>query len=64
LSDLVDLAARLVAVDSVNPGLVAGGAGAGSVFWLMSAMLVASAVAIRRPVPRGPVPPEAAAEVP
>jgi MFS family permease len=30
-------------------GLVAGGAGASSVFWLMSGMLVASAAAIQRP---------------
>jgi MFS family permease len=39
-------------------GVVAGSAGAGSVFWLTSAMLVASAVAIARraaPPPRAPV---------
>jgi len=39
-------------------GAIAGSAGAGSVFWLMSAMLVASAVAIRgpaRPPPPAPV---------
>ena len=42
-------------------GVVAGSAGAGSVFWLTSAMLVASAVAIRRPAaPPPPAPAEAA----
>jgi hypothetical protein len=30
-------------------GVVAGGAGASSVFWLMSGMLVASAAAVQRP---------------
>jgi MFS family permease len=42
-------------------GVVAGSAGAGSVFWLTSAMLAASAVAIRRPAaPPSPAPVEAA----
>jgi MFS family permease len=42
-------------------GLVAGSAGAGSVFWLTSAMLAASAFAIRRPaLPRAPAPADAA----
>ena len=35
-------------------GVIAGGSGAGSVFWLLGAMLVASAVAIQRPAPSGP----------
>lgn len=46
-------------------GVVAGSAGAGSVFWLLSAMLVASALAVRRPGPEpvaGEMPPEAAVE--
>jgi MFS family permease len=42
-------------------GVVAGSAGAGSVFWLTSAMLAASAFAIRRPAaPSAPTPVEAA----
>jgi MFS family permease len=42
-------------------GLIAGSAGAGSVFWLLSAMLLASAVAIKRPAQERRPPPEAAA---
>jgi len=34
-------------------GVIAGGAGAGSVFWLLSGMLVASVVAIEQTVPAG-----------
>ena len=43
-------------------GVVAGSAGASSVFWLTSAMLVASAVAIRRPPAAPPPAPVEAAE--
>jgi MFS family permease len=45
-------------------GVVAGSAGAGSVFWLLSAMLVASALAVQRqaPEPTAEPPPEAALE--
>ena len=44
-------------------GFVAGGAGASSVFWLMSGVLVASAVAVRRPAEDGPATePEAIAD--
>jgi MFS family permease len=45
-------------------GLVAGSAGARSVFWLMSGVLVASSVAVRRPPAEGEVtpPPEAIAD--
>ncbi len=44
-------------------GVIAGSAGAGSVFWLLSAMLVASALAIQRPLPEGSPPPDAVADV-
>jgi MFS family permease len=37
-------------------GLIAGSRGAASVFWLLSGMLVASAVAIQRPVIKRPKP--------
>jgi MFS family permease len=45
-------------------GVVAGSAGAGSVFWLLSAMLVASALVVQRPAPEpaGEPPPEVALE--
>jgi MFS family permease len=46
----------------VAAGVVAGGAGPASVFWLLSAILVASAVAVERPVAERQSRPSAASE--